>query len=145
MFGTGRLSLETRGKAFPSSVLTKQIKVGYQTSKFLNIGQSSILKSRQYQISRYHIVHQLIPHIVFLISLLPDIIKKRFQHEHAEFQRSALGQSTAGNDVVATIFVSLFFFLFPPRFFPPSLPSLIEGVLGSKNLLSESCLECPET
>ena len=54
--------------------------------------------------------------------------------------------STAGNNVVATIFISLFFFvpvfLFP---FPPSRPFLIEGVLGSKNLFSKSCLECPQT
>ena len=36
---------------------------------------------------------------------------------------------------------------FPSIFFrfPPSLPFFIEGVLGSKNLFSESCLECPKT
>ena len=46
-------------------------------------------------------------------------------------------RSTAGNDVVATIFIRLFFF--PPVFFlSPSRPFLIEGVLGSKNLFSES-------
>ena len=36
-------------------------------------------------------------------------------HEHVAFRRSAFGLSTAGNDVVATIFISLFFF---SRFFP---------------------------
>ena len=56
-------------------------------------------------------------------------------HEHAAFQRSAFGRSTAGNDVVATILIRLFFFspFFSPVFFPfpPSRPFLIEGVLGS--------------
>ena len=32
-----------------------------------------------------------------------------------------------------------------PVFFPQSRPFLIEGVLGSKNLFSESCLERPKT
>ena len=69
-----------------------------------------------------------------------------FWHEHAAFQRSAFRRSTACNDVVATIFIRLFFFfsIFSPRFFPLSRPSLIEGVLGSKNLFSESCLERPK-
>ena len=63
----------------------------------------------------------------------------------------AFGRSTAGNDVVATIFIRLFFFfpfffpVFFPVFFSPSRPFLIEGVLGSKNLFSESCLERPKT
>ena len=35
-------------------------------------------------------------------------------HEHAAFQRSAFGRSTAGNDVVATIFI-IFSFSPPPR------------------------------
>ena len=38
-----------------------------------------------------------------------------------------------------------FLIFFPSRFFPPSRPFLIEGGLGSKNLFSESCLECPKT
>ena len=59
------------------------------------------------------------------------------------FQRSAIGWSTAGNDVLATIIIGRFSF-FPPPIFPPSRPFLIEGVLGSKNLFSESCLECPK-
>ena len=63
--------------------------------------------------------------------------------EHAVFQRSAFGGSTAGNDVVATIFIRLFLF-FPRFFFPPSQPFLIERVLGSKNLFSKSCLERPK-
>ena len=67
-----------------------------------------------------------------------------FWRERAVFQRSAFGRSTASNDVVATISICLFFF-FSPVFFSPSRPFLIEGVLGSKNLFSESCLECPKT
>ena len=59
--------------------------------------------------------------------------------ERAAFQWSAFGRSTAGNDVVA-LFSSVF-----PRFSPPSRSFLIEGVLGSKNLFSESCLESPKT
>ena len=41
-----------------------------------------------------------------------------YWHERAAFQRSAFGRSTAGNDVVATIFISLFSSFFPV-FFPP--------------------------
>ena len=37
-----------------------------------------------------------------------------FWHERAAFQLSAFGRSTAGNDVVATIFIRIFF---PPHFF----------------------------
>ena len=33
--------------------------------------------------------------------------------ERAAFQRSAFGRSTAGNDVVATIFIRIFSFFFP--------------------------------
>ena len=57
-----------------------------------------------------------------------------FWHEYVAFQRSAFGRSTAGNYVVATIFFSSVFSVFPV---PPSGPFLIEGVLGSKNLFSE--------
>ena len=42
-----------------------------------------------------------------------------FWRERVAFQRSAFGRSTAGNDVVATIFIRFFFFflpLFPPFF-----------------------------
>ena len=63
-------------------------------------------------------------------------------HERTAFHRSAFGRSTAGSDVVATI---LSFYSSPPPVFPPSRPFLIEGVLGSKNLFSESCLEQPKT
>ena len=52
-------------------------------------------------------------------------------------RRSSGRRSTTGNDVVATIIISLFF--------SPSQPFLIEGVLGSKNLFSKSCLEYPKT
>ena len=64
-------------------------------------------------------------------------------HERAAFQRSAFGRSTAGNDVVATIFIRIFFSFFSPFFFSPSRPFLIEGVLGSKNLFSESWSQKP--
>ena len=69
-------------------------------------------------------------------------LSKIYWRERAAFQRSAFGRSTAGNDVVATIFIFIFFLFF--LFFPPSRPFLIEGVLGSKNLFSESCLERPK-
>ena len=70
-----------------------------------------------------------------------------FWHERVAFQWSAFGRSTAGNDVVATKNNILFFsfFLFSFLFFSPSSTFLIEGVLGSKNLFSKSCLECPKT
>ena len=71
-------------------------------------------------------------------------VLKRYWHERAAFQRSVFGQSTAGNDVVATKNNS-FSFLFFSFFFSPSSTFLIEGVLGSKNLFSESCLDCPKT
>ena len=91
-----------------------------------------------------------------------------FWHERAAFPRSLFGRRHSGvvvwassfgrrrsggrllaNDVVATIFISLFFFfrfppLFPPVLFPPSRPFLIEGVLRSKNLFSESGQEHPK-
>ena len=53
--------------------------------------------------------------------------------------------------LVATIFIIIFlfiffqFFPFLSRFSPPSLPFLIEGVLGSRNLFSESDSKCPIT
>ena len=53
-----------------------------------------------------------------------------FWHKCAAFQRSAVGRSTAGSDVVATILISLFS--------SPLLAFFTEGVLGSKNLFSES-------
>ena len=45
-------------------------------------------------------------------------INQIFWRERAAFQRSAFGQSTAGNDVVATIFIRIFFFFFFPVFSP---------------------------
>ena len=65
-----------------------------------------------------------------------------YWHERAAFQRLAFGRSTAGNDVVATK-NNIFFFFF--LFFSPLSTFLIEGVLGSKNLFSESCLDRPKT
>ena len=41
--------------------------------------------------------------------LKTDFVKSEINwHERAAFQRSAFGRSTAGNDVVATIIISLF-------------------------------------
>ena len=60
-------------------------------------------------------------------------------HERTAFQRLVFQQSTAGNEVVATILINLF------PLFSPSQPFLIEGVLGSKNLIFENCLEHPKT
>ena len=59
-------------------------------------------------------------------------------HVCTTFQRLAFWGSTAGNDVVATLLISFFSAL---RFLlrSPLLPFLIEEVLGSKNLFSESC------
>ena len=46
----------------------------------------------------------------------------------------SFGRSTAGNDVVGTILISLFFsYVFFLHFLSPLLPFLTEGVLGSKN------------
>ena len=65
-------------------------------------------------------------------------------HERAAFQRLAFGRLIAGNDVVATILISVFLrSLFSSSLLP--LPFLIEGVLGSKNLFSESWPERPKT
>ena len=57
-----------------------------------------------------------------------------------------------GNDVSGHyfhhyfLFFPVFFFFFSRFFFsPPSSPFLIEGVLGSKNLFSESDSKCPIT
>ena len=83
-----------------------------------------------------------------MLTLLKSLAQPKLDYwrMRAAFQRTAFGRSTAGNDVVATIFIRLFFF--SPRIFsrfPLSRPFLIEGVLGSKNLFSESCLERPKT
>ena len=80
-------------------------------------------------------------HVCMLCSTKSAQIPAKIWHE-----RSAFGRSAAGNDIVATISISLFFF--PPvffPFFPPSRHFFIEGVLGSKNLFSESCLKRPKT
>ena len=54
----------------------------------------------------------------YIMSASTNIIQM-FWHERVAFQRSAVGRSTAGNDVLATIIISLFLFLFfPPFFFP---------------------------
>ena len=44
---------------------------------------------------------------------LPFSSKIANWYERAVFQQSAFGSSTAGNDIVATIFIILFFCLFP--------------------------------
>ena len=57
--------------------------------------------------------------------------------------RSPLGGRLA-TTLVATIFIIIFsIFHFFHSIFSPSQPFLIEGVLGSKNLFSESCLKWP--
>ena len=64
---------------------------------------------------------------------------RSFWHERAVLQRSAFGQWTAGNEVVATILISLY--LSPLNFSPCFLlrgSFLIKGVLGSKNLFCKS-------
>ena len=43
-------------------------------------------------------------------------MKANFWHKRAAFQRAVFGRSTAGNDVLATIFIRLFFLF--PVFFP---------------------------
>ena len=61
-------------------------------------------------------------------------------------ERSALGGRLATTLVAAISAVILFLFYFYSVFFSsPSSPFLIEGVLGSKNLFSESCLKWPIT
>ena len=41
---------------------------------------------------------------------ISSTLEVKFWRERAAFQRSAFGRSTAGNDVVATIFIRIFFF-----------------------------------
>ena len=58
--------------------------------------------------------------------------------------QSTFGRSTGNykrHYFLSFSFFSLFFFFFS---FSPSSTFLIEGVLGSKNLFRESCLECPK-
>ena len=60
-----------------------------------------------------------------------------YWHECAVFQ-------SVGIYAVDLVAITANIFIIPPL--PPtSRPFLIEGVLGSKNLFSESCLECPKT
>ena len=47
-------------------------------------------------------------------ALLRNTYTLKYWGKRAAFQRSAFGRSTAGNDVMATIFICLFF----PVFFP---------------------------
>ena len=62
-----------------------------------------------------------------------------FWHERAAFQSVGVWRPT-GNDVSGHY--KRHYFL---SFFFPSSTFLIEGALGSKNLFSKSCLECPKT
>ena len=67
-----------------------------------------------------------------------------FWREHAAFQRSAFWRSTAGNDVVATFFISLFFF--PPLFSFFSVATFSHRRSARiTNLFSKSCLDRPKT
>ena len=63
-------------------------------------------------------------------------------HEHAAFQRSAVGRSTAGNDVVATILISLFLFFLPVSSVATFSHRKSAGI---KNLFCKRCLERPKT
>ena len=68
-----------------------------------------------------------------------------YWHERRRCSRSPSGGRLA-TTLVDRYFHHYFFFFFPFFFFPfhsPSRPFLIEGVLGSKNLFSESCLKWP--
>ena len=69
-----------------------------------------------------------------------------FWHERSALQSVAVRRST-GNDVSGHYFRHYFLLFFFHFFFfsPPSRPFLIEGVLVSKNLFSESCLKWPIT
>ena len=72
---------------------------------------------------------------------------KSFLHQLARAVNVPVGRRSGGRlamILVATINDIIFSFLFFFFLFPSST-FLIEGVLGSKNLLSESCLECPKT
>ena len=71
---------------------------------------------------------------------------RSFWHERAALQQSAFGQSTAGNDIVATILISLFLF-FLPVFFPVSSVATFSHrkSAGIKNLFCKRCLERPKT
>ena len=94
-------------------------------------GQQFRHNQARYQSQNNRGVGQLPPSEVSLICYT-------YWHERAAFQRSAFGRLTAGNDVVAIIIISLFFFF--PVFFPQSQPFLIEGVLGSKKLIQRKLL-----
>ena len=61
-----------------------------------------------------------------------DTIGRSVRRSSARHSAVPFGQSTADNDVVATIRISLFFSLF---FSSPLLPFLTEGVLQNKNPL----------
>ena len=67
-----------------------------------------------------------------------------YWHERSALQSITVRRST-GNDNSGLLFSPLFFFHFFFQFFfhSPSQPFLIEGVLGSKNLFSKSCLKWP--
>ena len=71
---------------------------------------------------------------------------KTFGTSDRRFSRSAFGGRLATTLVSGLLkhLYSIFFFpLAPPLLTPLLRPFLIEGVLGSKNLFSKSCLERP--
>ena len=64
-------------------------------------------------VMRKVLIHSISLHVEMMWN-----VKQGNWHERAAFQRSVFGRLTAGNDVVATIFIRLFFFLsFFPVFF----------------------------
>ena len=86
-------------------------------------------------------------HLRFLRTIEQKLSVKMKRQDYRNFgtsgrrcSRSPLGGRLA-TMLVATISAVIFFFFF----FSPSSIFLIEGVLGSKNLFSESCLKWPIT
>ena len=57
-----------------------------------------------------------------------------YWHEHAAFQRSSFGRSTAGNDVVVTIIISLFLFLARATSLQEYVCTLVSQLVSSKFL-----------
>ena len=93
-------------------VLVGGVWIGFQVTIVPNLSSQLLLGfvkkgSRGYNIK-----------LIFLDKVSPPIRETLITnnwHERAVFQRSGFGRSTAGNDIVAIIIISLFFFF--PRFF----------------------------
>ena len=84
-----------------------RIVIGVYSNKGENVGEQCILVLLMREIDHSgggtsHWSLELIFYVLLIASWL-------YWHEREAFQRSAFGRSTAGNDVVATILISLFF------------------------------------